>query len=113
MSVTKIFYNNGAGNVTITGSTFATSGDNLNILSGGTVTFAGTNILGSTVYGDGAVNIEADAVLDFTGNQNATVINVGAIQVLSGGTASVIAYDGSTVSVTGSGTSLANDGTLS
>ncbi len=97
----------------ITGSTFATASDSIMTKSSETVTFAGTNIIKSRVDAQGTVNIQPDAVLDLTGNQNATVISASTIQVLDGGTASVIAYDGSTVSIAGSGTCLANDGTLS
>lgn len=100
-----------AGNfVYIEGSTFATQTDI--IVSYSTLTFSGSNILSSTVTGTGLISLSDNSVLDFSTNVNSTVISGGTIAVE--GTATVIPYGGGTsVTISGSGTTLSNMGVLS
>lgn len=85
-------------------------------------TFSGTNVFGSTVSGAGAVVITSGAILDLTGNTNATPINPGGNITLHGGASTaptVIVYGSG--SVVGSrrfedleihGTSISNQGII-
>lgn len=66
-------YNNGSGNVVITGSTFANPGDGIRVISGGTISFAETNILNSTVFGDGTVVLADGATVTSTIPSGSTI----------------------------------------
>lgn len=102
---------NGVGNahLIISGSTIQ---DSIYMLESATsTTFAGTNVFGSTVYGAGSAIITSGAVVDLTGNTNATPINPGGgISVVGGCT--VINSAGASVSIAGGTyTKIKNDGT--
>ena len=100
-----------AGKVKITGCTFGTGQD---VTGKGNVELSGTNKTLSTMWvADGyGITISSGAVLDLTGNTNATPIAPGgAITVLDGG-CQVITSAGSTVSLAaGTYTKINNDGT--
>ena len=104
-------YLSNAAKIVITGSTIA-KGQRINLYAAGnSATFAGSNIIGQTVYGSGHAYISSGAIIDLTGNTNATVMNPAGGIVVSTGGCTVIAYDGTTVSLAaGTYASIKNDG---
>lgn len=123
--------NNNAQSVNITGCTFATATDGFRNLgtatltncvsncesmeNSGTMDFAAENIVRGVVTNTGTVNLCSSSVLDLTGNTNTTVISGGTITVGNGvdDTATVIDVNGSTHTISGTGTTLTNTGILS
>ena len=87
------------------------SGNDIKI-TGGSVTFAGTNTINSTISGAGTIVFADSSTLDLSGNTNSTVISGGTITVDP--TAKVIPYGGTEPqAITGSGNTLSNLGVLS
>ena len=89
--------------------------DNVNKISttaGGIVTFAGSNAIPTKVDGSGSAVIGSGAVIDLTGNTNATPIAPGGGVIVDGGGCTVITSAGASVSIAGGTyTQINNDGT--
>ena len=94
---------------TISGNIPTSRGVNL---TSSTLSFAGSNVLTDAVYGSsGSVTISSGAILDLTGNTNATPVAPGGGVIVDDG-CQVITSAGSTVSIAGGTyTKINNDGT--
>jgi len=109
--------NFGGALVDVTGCTFA-QGENIRHYSDGNnpskITFNDSNLFAAKLVGGGTtcqVEIASGAILDLTGNTNATPINPGGGIIVSGG-CTVINSAGASVSITGGTyTQINNDGT--
>lgn len=101
-----------SGKVTISGTTIALT-QRINLVSANTsVTFVGSNFIGKQVYGAGVCHISSGAILDFTGNTSAAVINPTGGIVVSEGGCTVINSAGASVAIAGGTyTQINKDGT--